>query len=281
MDHTPIFLIGTHRSGTTWLGGLLGTSQDVAYWSEPRQVWSYGNWSQPDDRLTAAQAGERVKRHIRQRFARYTQRMGRQRFCEKTPSNCLRIPFMHAVFPEGKYLLLIRDGRAVFRSTDEIQRAGADWSRIWARIRESHWREWPAYGDRLKWIWKKLRGQRLDFWGVRPPGWQTWLGQLTPAQIIARQWADSIEIALADFETLPTSQRLLVRYEDLVAAPQVTMERVAEFLQLSDGKKLVDEALRTVQAGGSQRWTEELDAAILDEIRSIIEPTLIKLGYAW
>ncbi len=280
-NQTPIFLIGTHRSGTTWLGGLLGTSHDVAYWSEPRQVWGYGNWSLPDDRLEARHATDKISKHIRQRFARFTRSQGRQRFCEKTPSNCLRIPFMQSVFPEGKYLLLLRDGRAVFRSTEEIQQAGADWQRIWARVRESHWREWPAYWDRLKWVWKKLRGQRLDFWGVRPPGWQQWLNTMTPAQIIAKQWSESIQTAIADFQLLPEPQRLMLRYEDLVADPKSTIVRLADFLQLSDGTRLIDEALRTVQSNGAQRWIDQLDAKVLAEIRPIIEPTLLQIGYHW
>jgi hypothetical protein len=281
MDTSPIFLIGTHRSGTTWLGGLLGGSRDVAYWSEPRQVWSYGNWSLPDDRLEAHHATERIQQHIRRRFERYTAARQRLRFCEKTPSNCLRIPFMQTIFPQGKFILLLRDGRAVFRSTDEIQQAGADWDRIWARIRESHWREWPAYWDRLRWIWKKLRGQRLEFWGVRPPGWQAWLDRLTPAQIIAQQWSDSITTALADFERLPAPQKIVLRYEDLVAQPQATMAQLVDFLQLSDGPQIVTQALATVQTGNSQRWVDELGAATLTEIRPIIEPTLTHLGYQW
>lgn len=280
-NQSPIFLIGTHRSGTTWLGGILGTSRDVAYWSEPRQVWGYGNWSLPDDRLLASHATDRIARHIRQRFANYTRRLGRQRFCEKTPSNCLRIPFMHAVFPEGKYLLMLRDGRAVFRSTDEIQKAGADWSRIWARVRESHWREWPAFTDRVKWIWRKLQGKRLDFWGVRPPGWQQWLETLTPNQIIAHQWSAAIAAAVEDFQALPDSQKLLLRYEDLVAEPKATLSRIADFLQLSDHQEIIELAQRSVQGSGSDRWMEELDPQVLQEIRPIIEPTLVRLGYRW
>ena len=277
----PVFIVGTHRSGTTWLGSLMASVPGTAYWPEPRQVWVYRNWDKPDDVLLARDATERIKRHIRRRFAEYTRGRGGSRFCEKTPSNCLRIPFMHAVFPEGKFVLLIRDGRAVFRSTDEIQSKGADWNRIWDRIRESSWRELPAYLDRIPWIWRKLIGRRLDFWGVRPPGWQEWPKQLTPAQIIARQWADSVTIAYTAFHELPTNQRLLMRYEDLASDPHRELSRLAEFAEIESADVLNEAGARTVRAGTNQKWRDELSPELLDEIKPILLPTLERLGYTW
>lgn len=277
----PVFIIGPHRSGTTWLGSLLSRVPGTAYWSEPRQVWVYGNWDKPDDRLLAEDATDRIKRHIRRRFATYTRQHGGRRFCEKTPSNCLRVPFMHAVFPEGKFVLLIRDGRAVFRSTDEIQSKGADWNRIWARVRESSWREFPAYLDRIPWIWRKLTGRRLDFWGVRPPGWREWAQELTPAQVIARQWADSISIAYDSFQQLPESQRLIIRYEELVADPERELTRLADFAQIESAEQLIQAGCQTARPQSNQKWRDELSPELLEEIRPILLPTLQKLGYEW
>ena len=57
---SPIILIGTHRSGTTWLGQVLSRHSSLAYWVEPRYVWSWGNNYKPDDVLTKINAKPRI-----------------------------------------------------------------------------------------------------------------------------------------------------------------------------------------------------------------------------
>ena len=148
INQEPIFLIGTHRSGTTWLGTLFEALDGISYWPEPRQVWSYKNWHKPDDLLTSCDASVNIKEYIKQRFSKYVISNSGTRFCEKTPSNCLRIPFMYSIYPNGKFILIIRDGRAVYRSTREIRLKGPDWKRIWIRINESSIEELPAYFGR-------------------------------------------------------------------------------------------------------------------------------------
>ena len=138
------FLIGTHRSGTTWLGSLLSKARETAYWVEPRQVWTYRNWLAPSDRLDASDVSDRIRSHIRRRFREFAASQSASHFIEKTPSNCFRIPFMQEVFPEGRFILLIRDGRGVIRSSDEIRHRGPDPGRVLQRLRESRVRELPA-----------------------------------------------------------------------------------------------------------------------------------------
>ena len=98
-DEPPVILVGTQRSGTTWLGDLFALHPRLAYWPEPRHVWTWGNSYKPDDVLTEADARPVVVRHIRSVFERFVRRHGKDRLVEKTPSNCLRVPFVHAVFP--------------------------------------------------------------------------------------------------------------------------------------------------------------------------------------
>jgi hypothetical protein len=50
---------------------------------------------------------------IRQVFALYAERHGKDRYAEKTPINVMHIPFLAETFPEARFVHLIRDGRDV------------------------------------------------------------------------------------------------------------------------------------------------------------------------
>lgn len=280
----PILLIGTHRSGTTWLGRSLGASQDVAYWVEPRHVWAYRNWFRPDDSLDESHASDSVVKYIRERFLQFTNAAGKTRFCEKTPSNCLRIPFIQRVFPDARYIFLIRDGRAVFRSTQEIQQGGIGWGRVGQRIRETSWRDLPAFADRLPWMFRKLTGRPLKFWGVRPPGWKEWLKSDSPAVMVAKQWAASITAADEAFASVPPEQVFRIRYEDLTSGDEESLQKMRdmlEFAELSDGSRIAEQLRCSNAQRGEEKWKAEISDKLLEEIRPHLEPTLARFGYRW
>ena len=277
----PIILIGMPRSGTTWLGDALSQAADVAYWKEPRQVWCYGNYFQPDDVLTEEHATDRVKNYIRRRFAAFTLSHGALRFCEKTPSNCLRIRFVHEVFPDAKFIFLIRDGRAVFQSSRGMQEQIITWKRIRARITESSVREFPAFLQTLPGLWSKILGRPLQHWGIRPPGWKKWPEYLTPNQITARQWADSMEIALRDMKSVPDGQRISSRYEELMADPVFHGGKLVDFLGIKDRQSVERFIRETARPARAAAWNQEIAPQCLEEIRPITEPALLKLGYSW
>jgi len=277
----PIILVGTQRSGTTWLGRAFSQSPEVAYWPEPRPVWVYRHWFRPDDVLTAADATDPVKDYISRRFGRFVARHGAHRFCEKTPGNCLRIPFIHAVFPDARFVLILRDGRAVFRSTNQMRAGGPGWIRIAQRIRESSVVDYLAYVDRLPWLARKLMRRPLPFWGVRPPGWKEWLRTNSPHVVVARQWASTICRAIEDFEQLPENQKILIRYEDLTRNPAQTFDRIQAVVRLEKPKPVRDYLVGTADPARSAKWKRELPPDLLAEIRPYLEPTFRRLGYAW
>lgn len=275
------FLVGTHRSGTTWLGSLIGRLPAVSYWSEPRQVWSYGHYRKVDDVLGKEDAKPEIKNHIRSRFAQYASLRGCDHFVEKTPNNCLRVDFMNEVFPEGKFLLLLRDGRAVLRSTNEIQTRGVTWGRIAERLSEVSIKELPAYLDRVPWVWQRLLGRKLKYWGARPRDWQQWSQSMSPLQVIARQWSDSIMAAKVSFERIPTDRKLILRYEDIVKSPGSELERILNFLEIQDDSKVIENAISSSRPETLLKWRNELSQESLQEVRSIVQPTLETLGYEW
>ncbi len=278
----PLMLFGSHRSGTTWMGSVFSKARDVAYWAEPRQVWVYGNWFRPDDVLTEADARPGIVRHIRRRFQRFAERRGKRVFCEKTPSNCLRIPFVRTVYPEGRYVLIVRDGRAVLRSTHEIlERGGARWKRMWEKAWEATPAEWPAYLEKWPWLVSKLLGRTHPFWGTRPPGWRDWFHHDPPDIFFAKQWAATMRIAFEDFHQVPESQRRIIRYEDLMRATADAIRDLAEFGGVDDTAGVVDAFLKSRDDTRDDVWRSSYAPGELEKLRPIIEPTLHVLGYEW
>jgi len=282
MNRPPLILIGTHRSGTTWLGDAFSQARDIAYWSEPRHIWEWGNWFRDDDVLTELDARPRIRRYIQRRFTRFAERRGKNIFCEKTPANCLRIGFVMSVFPDARLVLIVRDGRSVLRSTEEIlDRGGARWQRMAQRVAETRLWEWPAHLSRATWVTGKLRGQRVRFWGVRPPGWKQWLADDDPRVILARQWASSIGMALDGIARVPADQRLVVRYEDLVADRSGMLGSLVAFSGTADGERVVSYLERTREPHRANMWRDEIDPAELERLRPFLEPTLQRLNYEW
>lgn len=277
----PLLLIGTHRSGTTWLGEALSQAPWAAYWKEPRQVWVYGNWFRPHDVLTAEHARPGVVRHIRRRFDGFVRRSGARCLCEKTPSNCLRLPFVHAVYPEARILFLVRDGRHVVLSTEDERRRGVLWYRIRERLLEMRPSELPAFLERVPWFVRALLTGAGRYWGPRPPGWRRWLREDPPDVVAAKQWAATMGRALDDLERIVPPHLARIRYEQLVTEPRATMERVRDTLGLPDLEPVIEYLEATSDSNRHRQRREQAEADRLDPLRRHLEPVMRRLGYEW
>ena len=231
--------------------------------------------------VVAEHATHSIVRYIRKRFARFVQQSEGIRLCEKTPSNCLRINFVTQVYPGAKIILLLRDGRAVFRSTQEIQKKGVDWSRIKQRIKESSIYDMPAYFSKIPWLFNKILRRPNRFWGVRPPGWKDWLKVDSPNVLLAKQWSASIERAKQDVDQLPDDQKLVLRYEEIMRDPESTASKLQQFLEISDPQNITKYLCETADGRRADAWKTSLSPELLEEVRPYMEQTLQKLGYQW
>lgn len=280
MTGEPIILVGTHRSGTTWLGEVLSRHPRLAYWPEPRHVWTWGNSYTPDDVLTAADATDRVREHIRTTFSEFVEREGKDRLTEKTPSNCLRLPFIRAIYPHAPILFVIRDGRSVLRSTDEIMTTGVPLRRVLARARETPVLDWPAYaGQAAGTVLRRITGKKLSYWGPRPPGWREWVGRDAPDVVLAKQWSGIIGRAADDADGDPGVYRF--RYEDLMARPREIMAEACDFARLENPGPVINFAAETADPTRADKWRDSLDPETLELVRPHMQPTLKRLGYNW
>ena len=276
----PIILLGSGRSGTTLLGQILMRHPEVAYWGEPRPVWMYGHAYRRHHELGAEDLTPRIARTIDRRFARFLAASGRSRFAEKTPSNCLRIPFIHSLYPDCKIVNIIRDGREVAGGMLRMQRVGADPARVMARVFETPLWEWPAYVPMFfRTVWRtKVLGKTSTHWGVKPAGWQEWL-KLPPHLSAARQWMRLVETSIRHGRALPTENYLELRYERLIRDPARLVAEMIEFAELPARDEPIDYALCEINPSRAGKTLLNLSEQQRRDAEAEMSRLLRELGY--
>ena len=127
----PLFIIGVPRSGTTLLRIMLDSHPNLAVGPEcPWTASSYGNITSFKDlyhSLVEDKRGpvgnfsglseEDIASILGEAFAKilnsYAQAKGKKRWLEKTPDHITEVPFLVKLFPNSKYIHIVRDGRDV------------------------------------------------------------------------------------------------------------------------------------------------------------------------
>lgn len=285
----PVLVVGATRSGTSMLVRLLGSAPGTCFWYEPNTVWRIGHAYRRHDAATAQDAKPWVVRRIRRLFLRYQQDHGGARVIEKSPMNVLRVPFVHAVFPESKIIHIYRDGRANLRSQLEQYETFESYTiaqaetrqHLWNRLHETPWWEWPAYLPRAVGgvIRRYVAHKPVQWFGLRYPGWKRDLRNLSLTQVAAKQWVVAVEGALRDLEQLPPDAWMNIRYEELVANPVEFFARITAFCEIPTDRAYLQMIEQRVQKQSVSRWEEELDPTILKQAMPIMQPLLTRLGY--
>lgn len=229
----PIILIGAARSGTKLLRDLIATHPAVS--SVPydiNYIWRLGNEELPHDELPVTCLTPGLQTRLRRKVA-HAAGGKTPYFVEKTVGNCLRVPFVYAVFPEARIVHLVRDGFDVVESVYRQWLAPPDWSYV---IRKAL--SYPlldafgyARGYAVGLLWKVLRPQarRQQVWGPHYDGIDQDVVRRTLMEVCAIQWARCITLATVALVRLPPDQALTVRYEHFVRDPLAHLEQIAAF----------------------------------------------------
>lgn len=241
-----VFVVGSPRSGTTFLAGAIGSQPGFVDLGEVRPVKaSVARW--------AGLAEADAARELRTTLER-VRRLGLVRDLrpvEQTPELSFVVRAAVRAYPRATVLHIVRDGRDVVCSLLE---------QGWLRdAREGRDDAGLRYGGHTRsWVEPERREQFLEASEVTRAAW-AWRRYLTAARAAPEH-------------------TLEVRYEELAADPPATAALIAQRLD-SDPAPLA-EALAAVHTRSIGRWRRDLTSEQVADVEREAGPLLRELGYA-
>jgi sulfotransferase family protein len=268
----PVFILGSPRSGTTLLFELLRRSPEVAalpgeshLLSEPFHPTARG--FETTHELGAEDVAPHEPRAVRWMIDRIV--LGR-RYLDKAPRNSLRVPYLMALHPNARFVLMRRDGRAVVSSLITAWRSN-----------DGRFTGMPPPGG------LDIQGYGGRNWKfVIPRGWELHTRGTTLPEVCAFQWRACMEAILAAREPDPSPDRWLdVAYEDLVERPAEELGRLLAVLGLPADRAVREAAAalgrtptKAVTPPGLDKWRRENPEEVAS-VLPLLEPTMRRLGY--
>ncbi len=243
--HKPIFILGTGRSGTTILGIVLSMHKDVGFLNEPKAIWHLihpnediiGNYSREHAkyRLSAEDKTDNMQQRATKMFGAYLSTTGTKRLVDKYPELIFRVDFVRAIFPDARFIFLIRNGWDTCQSI-------ANWSMR---------------------LGVQVNGEKHDWWGVNDRKWNLLVDQLVSTDDDLKDVVEdikrcdrhldraAIEWVLSMHEGLNLIQNYpdciyTVRFEELTTAPEETLLSLCEFCELPLDKTFLNYANHTL-----------------------------------
>ena len=269
----PIFILGTGRSGSTILGIVLSMHRHVGYLNEPKAMWHLihpnedviGNYSNAEAkyRLTAEDATAAMRQCAHRLFGAYLASTFSQRVVDKYPELIFRVDFVRALFPDARFIFLVRNGWDTCHSI-------ATWS------------------ERLG---VRVNGETHDWWGVEDRKWHLLVEQLVEPDLVFAEcaaeiqhfdrhldramveWIVTMREGLRVMETLPADVHQ-VRFEELTSQPDETLARLCDFCELPVDARFLHYARETLHPVPPR---EPFDAH--PKLAPIFQETMTKLGY--
>ncbi len=244
----PLYLIGTGRSGTTWLGKVLSLHRELGFLNEPKALWHaaipdedlIGSYTRAPARLFLDQrdATPQAARTLARGYGAFLRLTRSRRVLDKYPELVYRVELVRALFPDARFLLLVRSGADTCRSV-------AAWSARHAT---------------------RSRGEAHDWWGVERRKFRLLVEQGAAREpdlagagaellalerqedLAALEWILAMRAGLAAAERQPESV-LVVRYEELVARPRESVARVLDFAALGQDERVLAYAEHSAEQG--------------------------------
>jgi hypothetical protein len=188
---------------------------------------------------------EQQRQALGRAFETVRRRSGTDVVVSKRIANNRRIPQLYRAFPGGRFVSIVRDGRAVAYSLSRV-----DW-----------------WEDDIVW-----------WYGDTPRQWAA--EGRDPWEICARNWVEELKAIEEGLAVVPAAQQLAITYEGFVADPVGVLRQVAGFAGLATDARWEGELDRLSFPDRNEAWTKKLDPEVTALVESIQGPALDRYGYA-
>lgn len=279
MHNNPIIVIGAGRSGTNILRDSLCRLSGLETWpcDEINYIWRHGNISRDTDRFTAVEANPRTIEFIKRKFNEFSEESGAEYVVEKTCANSLRIPFINEIFPNAKYLLIVRDGFDVVSSAKIRWKASLEMMYILKKVKYVPLADMPYYGgryfiNRIKKLFSKEK--RLAFWGPIYPGMKNDLKKDTLTEVCGKQWKECVTTSYNDLKELADGRFYALKYENFVKEPVAEFNKITKFLGFSFSEKELKQAVGKVSPKSIGNYKKHLNQDEIQRLTPIISPVM-------
>jgi hypothetical protein len=266
-----VWIFGSARTGSTWLGAMMADLEGHAWWHEPLVGYLFGHLYY--ERARGRRRDENfilggdkdlwlgpVRRFVLDSAsARFPERVDGGYLVIKEPHGTLGAPLLAEALPESRMIVLVRDPRDVISSKMDAAREGS-----WAEEAQ------------------KSKGQEK----------KNTSADSKPAAFVksqARRYVQLIDLAQRAYDA-HRGPKVLVRYEDLRAQPLETMRHIYEKLgipaqerelarvvekhaweNIPDRKKGAGKFYRKGSPGG---WAQDLTTEQVATVENITAPVL-------
>ena len=244
-DERLVFVLGSPRSGTTFLAGAIGSLPGLIDLGEVAALKA----AIPELSQVTPEAAAPELRTLLRRAGRLGL-VGRQRGVEQTPESVFVAPALAAAFPDARFIHIVRDGRDVVCSLLE--------------------RGWLSAGRGGEDDAGHPYGSAARFW-VEPERADEF-AHASDARRAAWAWRRYVTAARELEEGA-----LEIRYERLTGHPDEVAGVVARFLDAPLEPMRV--AFRAAHGGSVGRWERDLSAEDLAEVEEEAGELLSQLGY--
>lgn len=287
MNRAPIFIVGAGRSGSSVFHRLMCRHPRVAWLSRTLERWPnaaainravmhalavpglgsslsriidpgecYDYWEQIAPGFTwacrdlvATDVQNDVRANVRHELAWQTTKRRPQLVVKVT--GWPRVGFLREIFPNAKFIHVLRDGRPVAASFLKVE---------W-------WRGWRGPSG---WLFGDLTAEQAAEWQRHDRSFVALAGI---------QWKILMDAMESAKGSVPASCMVEIRYEDLCRDPVEHFRRVAEFAEL----EWVPEFERAVRGAAlrseNEKWRRDFTSDQQAILESVLQGHLVRYGY--